>query len=119
MCGSSDDYNHYAKITNNPGWSWNKIQSYFCKVRSTPPLLNMSLCAQNECWSAPADHHNTMESSTHLYTGFMASTLLVSRGLVYPFDHHMIQATPELPDEFPFNIDTNSGHQIGIGALKI
>ncbi len=35
----------------------------------------------------------------------------------YPgtIDGRVIQATKELPDEFPFNLDYNSGNHLGIG----
>ena len=31
--GSSDDYDRYARVTNDPGWSWQKIQKYIRMVR--------------------------------------------------------------------------------------
>lgn len=30
--GSSDDYDRYAKVTNDAGWSWNNVQKYFKRV---------------------------------------------------------------------------------------
>lgn len=30
--GSSDDYDRYAKLTGDPGWSWNNILPYLRKV---------------------------------------------------------------------------------------
>lgn len=30
--GSQDDYNRYAQITGDNGWSWNNLQPYFRKV---------------------------------------------------------------------------------------
>jgi choline dehydrogenase-like flavoprotein len=116
--GSSDDYNRYAKLTNDPGWSWDEIQVYLRKVS----LFNFGPCStslhgvQNEHWSAPADHHNTtgeFNPSVHGYHGINAVSL---PGFVYPFDHRVMRATSELPDEFPFNLDINSGRPIGIGA---
>jgi choline dehydrogenase-like flavoprotein len=31
--GSSDDYDRYARVTNDPGWSWQNIQKYIRMVR--------------------------------------------------------------------------------------
>ncbi len=30
--GSSDDYDRFAKVTGDPGWSWDSIQPYIRKV---------------------------------------------------------------------------------------
>lgn len=32
-------------------------------------------------------------------------------------DNRVIQTTQDFPEEFPFNIDVNSGSPLGIGAL--
>jgi choline dehydrogenase len=38
--GSMDDFNRYAALTGDPGWSWDEIFPYFLKVNSvcTPRL---------------------------------------------------------------------------------
>ncbi|KAJ7449301.1 aryl-alcohol-oxidase from pleurotus Eryingii [Mycena latifolia] len=59
--GSADDYNRYAKVTGDPGWSWDRLLPYFFKAK------------------------------------------------------HVIQTTKELPEEFPFNLDMNSGKPLGFG----
>jgi choline dehydrogenase-like flavoprotein len=117
--GSSDDYDRYAKITGDPGWSWNSLQPYFRKVRGIPPLTYHPTgvhTPQNERWTAPADNHNTtgeFDPAVHGYDGINYVSL---PGYVTPFDYRVIKATSQLPDEFPFNLDINSGRQIGIGA---
>lgn len=30
--GSKNDFDAYAEITGDPGWSWNNMQQYFRKV---------------------------------------------------------------------------------------
>ena len=30
--GSADDWDRYARVTNDKGWSWNGIQAYLRKV---------------------------------------------------------------------------------------
>lgn len=32
--GSFEDWDRYARISGDPGWSWNAMQKYFRKVRS-------------------------------------------------------------------------------------
>lgn len=98
--GSSDDYDRYAKITGDLGWSWDNLQQYFRK---------------NERWTTPADLHNTtgeFNPSVHGYDGINYVSLA---GYVTSFDYRVMKATTELPDEFPFNLDMNSGYQLGIG----
>jgi hypothetical protein len=32
--GSADDYNRFAAVTGDPGWSWDRLLPYFFKVRT-------------------------------------------------------------------------------------
>ncbi|KAF9465296.1 aryl-alcohol oxidase-like protein [Collybia nuda] len=98
--GSSDDYDRYARITGDSGWSWNSIQPYLRK---------------NEIWTPPADHHDTRGEFNPAVHGFHGINAVSLPAVTYPFDRRVVQATSELPDEFPFNLDMNSGHHIGIG----
>ncbi|KAG6919213.1 hypothetical protein DXG01_008005 [Tephrocybe rancida] len=98
--GSSDDYDRYAKLTKDNGWSWNEIQKYLRK---------------NEKWTEPADHHDTTGQFDPAVHGFHGVNAVSLPGFIYSFDHRVIQATSELSKEFPFNLDMNSGNQIGIG----
>ncbi|KAF7377098.1 GMC oxidoreductase [Mycena sanguinolenta] len=42
--GSAEDFNRYAAVTGDPGWSWDNLLPYFFK---------------NEKWTEPADHSQT------------------------------------------------------------
>ncbi|KAJ7936057.1 aryl-alcohol oxidase-like protein [Mycena leptocephala] len=42
--GSAEDYDRFAAVTGDPGWSWNRLLPYFLK---------------NEKWTEPTDHHDT------------------------------------------------------------
>lgn len=35
--GSSDDYDRFAQVTGDPGWSWDGLQPYIRKVRGHTP----------------------------------------------------------------------------------
>ncbi|KAJ7867956.1 aryl-alcohol oxidase-like protein [Mycena leptocephala] len=99
--GSSDDYNRYARVTGDPGWSWDRLLPYFFK---------------NEKWTQPADHHNTrgqFDPSVHSTHGINSVSL---GGFQWSpiFSEHIIQTTKELPEEFPFNLDMNSGNPEGL-----
>ncbi|PBK61223.1 pyranose dehydrogenase [Armillaria solidipes] len=98
--GSSQDYDRYAQISGDPGWGWEALLPYFQK---------------NERFVAPADHHNTSGEFDPAVHGFDGVTSVSLPGYPRGTDGLVIQATEELPDEFPFNLDYNSGYQLGIG----
>ncbi|KAJ6535923.1 aryl-alcohol oxidase precursor [Mycena vulgaris] len=102
--GSADDFNRYAALTDDPGWSWDRMLPYFLK---------------NEKWTQPADHHNTrgqFDPSVHTTRGMNSVSL---NGYPWPiFEHHVIETTRKLPEEFPFNLDMNSGKPLGVGWLQ-
>ncbi|KAF8146224.1 hypothetical protein K438DRAFT_1509202, partial [Mycena galopus ATCC 62051] len=55
--GSSDDWDQYANVTGDIGWSWDSVQQYFRK---------------NERWSSPPDNHSTVgeyDPRVHSETG--------------------------------------------------
>ncbi|KAF8884157.1 hypothetical protein BD779DRAFT_1443292 [Infundibulicybe gibba] len=101
--GSSSDWNRYAAITGDSGWSWDSIQ----------PFIRM-----NEQWTPPADGHDTADqfnSSLHSTSGINSVSLA---GFPHPTDGRIIQTTKDLPDEFPFNLDMNSGDHLGVGWIQ-
>ncbi|KAJ7039330.1 alcohol oxidase [Mycena alexandri] len=101
--GSSDDFDRYAELTNDPGWSWDRVLPYFFK---------------NERWTEPADHHDTRgqyNPAVHSTSGVTSVSLAGHR---WPVAGRVIQTTKELPNEFPFNLDYNSGSPLGVGWLQ-
>lgn len=70
-------------------------------------------------WTPPADHHDTKGEFDPAVHGFHGINAVSLPAVIYPFDRRVIQATSELPEEFPFNLDTNSGNHIGIGKWII
>ncbi|KAJ7699844.1 alcohol oxidase [Mycena metata] len=102
--GAAADFDRYAQMTGDEGWSWNKIFPYFLK---------------NERWSAPADNHNTQGQFNPAIHGTKGPISVSLLGYPWPeFAQHVIQTTKELPDDFPFNLDMNSGKPLGIGWLQ-
>ncbi|KAJ7318137.1 pyranose dehydrogenase [Mycena albidolilacea] len=102
--GTIEDFDRYAKITGDAGWSWDRIFPYFLK---------------NEKWTPPADHHNTQgqfDPSFHSTKGITSVTLPGFDWSI--FYHKVLQTTKELPDIFPFNLDANSGKPLGLGWLQ-
>ncbi|KAK0460604.1 uncharacterized protein EV420DRAFT_1267807, partial [Desarmillaria tabescens] len=87
----------YAKASSDEGWEWEALQPYIRK---------------NERFVAPANYHDITGQFDPAAYGFDGINL---PGFPRGTDNLIIQATSELPDEFPFNLDYNSGYQLGIG----
>ncbi|KAJ7635273.1 alcohol oxidase [Roridomyces roridus] len=102
--GSAEDYDRWAAITGDSGWSWNNLLPYFFK---------------NEKWVPPANNHDTrgqFNPAFHSTHGINSVSLSGSQWPV--FENQVIQTTRELPEEFPFNEDFNSGEPLGLGWLQ-
>ena len=98
--GSSDDFDRYAKVSGDSGWSWTSLQPYFKK---------------NEKFGPPVDHHNTtgqFDPSVHGFNGINSVSLA---GFPTPIDGRVINTTKQLAGDFPFNLDQNSGSPLGVG----
>ncbi|KAJ7489588.1 aryl-alcohol oxidase-like protein [Mycena latifolia] len=98
--GSQDDFDRFAEVTGDPGWSWSAMQPYFRK---------------NEKWTEPADHHNTTgqyDPAVHSTTGINSVSL---PGFQWPTFPRVIETTAEMPDDFPFVLDMNAGIPLGVG----
>ena len=98
--GSSDEFDRFAKVTGDSGWSWKELQPYIMKSESFGP---------------PADNHNTTGQFNPSVHGFKGPLHVALPGFPLGTDSMVIEATHELP-EFPFNIDMNSGDTIGMGT---
>ncbi|KAK0471536.1 aryl-alcohol oxidase precursor [Armillaria novae-zelandiae] len=98
--GSSQDYDRYASLSGDEGWTWDKMQSYF---------------RRNERFVASADDHNTTGQYDPAVHGFEGITSVSVAEYPSVLDARIIQATRELSHEFPFNVDYNSGYHLGIG----
>ncbi|KAJ7438389.1 alcohol oxidase [Mycena galericulata] len=93
-----------AAVTGDPGWSWDSLLPYFFK---------------NEKWTPPADNHDTrgeFNPAVHSTDGINSVSLSGSRWPI--FENQVIQTTRELPEDFPFNLDYNSGEPLGVGWIQ-
>ncbi|KAJ6518101.1 aryl-alcohol oxidase-like protein [Mycena vitilis] len=101
--GAAEDFDRYAELAGDSDWSWDQILPYFLK---------------SEKWTAPADEHDTrgqFDPSVHGTDGPVSVSL---NGFPWPtFEQKVIQTTKELPNDFPFNLDVNSGKPLGICNL--
>ncbi|KAJ7751448.1 aryl-alcohol oxidase precursor [Mycena metata] len=101
---SFEEWDRYAALSGDSGWSWTNVQQYFKK---------------NEDWTQPADHHNTtgqFDPAIHSTTGINAVSLPGCSHV--QLDPRIIATSQENPKDFPFNLDMNSGKPLGLGWLQ-
>ncbi|KIK62555.1 hypothetical protein GYMLUDRAFT_242709 [Collybiopsis luxurians FD-317 M1] len=120
--GSADDYDRFAAVTKDDGWSWDNLQPYIAKVilvpTAYPEAFANSNLLQNEKWEPPADRHNTtgqFNPSVHSLTGINAVSL---GGFPQSIDPMIFEAVDELGSIFRFNEDYNSGNPLGFSWLQ-
>ena len=71
---------------------------------------------QSERWEPPADHHNTTGQFDPAAHGFHGINSVSLNGYPASTLGAIVQkVTEELNSSFSFNLDTNSGYQLGIG----
>ncbi|KAF4607929.1 hypothetical protein EYR40_000265 [Pleurotus pulmonarius] len=101
--GSSDDYDRIARIAGDDSFRWENLKPYVLK---------------HNTMVASADGHNT---SGQFDPSWHGSGPLHTSVAGYPavIDPLIVQTTQELPEEFPFNLDMNSGNTLGIGTPQI
>ncbi|KAI0770378.1 alcohol oxidase [Fomes fomentarius] len=100
--GTIDDYARYANISGDDGWTWEELQPFIRKIDKITP---------------PPDNHNTSgqyDPKIH-YTGPVSISL---PGYSLPTDALVINTTHQLADEFPFNLDYNSGNPLGLSWVQ-
>jgi choline dehydrogenase-like flavoprotein len=98
--GSSSDFDRYAEVSGDDGWSWDNMLPYFKK---------------NERWTLPKDGHNISNQFDPSVHGFDGVTSVSLAGYPSGIDEKVFQAAAELEGEHTFNLDTNSGNPLGIG----
>ncbi|KAJ7362668.1 hypothetical protein DFH08DRAFT_910802 [Mycena albidolilacea] len=70
-------------------------------------------------WTPPADNHDTcgeFNPAVHSTHGINSVSLSGSQWPI--FENQVIQTTRESPQEFPFNLDYNSGEPLGVGWFQ-
>ncbi|KAG1842904.1 aryl-alcohol oxidase-like protein [Suillus tomentosus] len=101
--GSIDDYNRFADVTCDPGWSWDEMFHYMKKSEHlVPPTDNRSVFGE-------------VDPSIHGKKGPVQVSL---GGFVSGMDRRVIDTTRELDCEFPYNVDMNSGYPLGLGWVQ-
>ncbi|RXW12924.1 hypothetical protein EST38_g12931 [Candolleomyces aberdarensis] len=101
--GAGDDYDAWARITDDLGWSWNSLIPFI---------------KRNEKWVSPLGGRNITgqyDPRVHGYNGNTFVSLVQSEPT--EFDRRFMQSAQQLSGEFPFNLDPNSSDPIGVSEL--
>ncbi|KAJ7653810.1 pyranose dehydrogenase [Mycena rosella] len=102
--GAAAEFDHYAQLTGDQGWSWNNLYPYFLK---------------SEKWSPPADGHDTTGQFNPAVHGKSGPISVSLNGYQYPeFSSKVIATTKQSPNDWPFNLDMNSGKPLGVSYLQ-
>ncbi|KAI0270601.1 aryl-alcohol-oxidase from pleurotus Eryingii [Gloeopeniophorella convolvens] len=97
--GPTDDYDRWAKVSGDLGWSWNSMRSIVKSIEKLVP---------------PADGHDTTGQIIPSIHGTSGPVEISVQGFPSDLDSRVFRTTAELPAEFPFNEDVNSGNPLGI-----
>lgn len=116
--GSLDDFNRWARVTGDSGWSWDEMFPYFLKVWVLTFVDGVQLnTRQNERFVQPTDGRNItgdFDPSIHGYDGM--TQISVPNHLQKLFDMRCFEAADELRGNFEFTLDMNNGTLLGTGG---
>ncbi|KAI0738641.1 hypothetical protein C8Q80DRAFT_1275610 [Daedaleopsis nitida] len=97
--GTKSDIDTWATLSGEESWGWDGVLPYFKK---------------SEKFNLPVDGHNVTGQFTPEVHGFEGVIGVSVPGAARAIDNRVIAVTQEL-EEFPFQIDMNSGEHLGIG----
>lgn len=100
--GSENDYNRFADIAQEDGWSWDNMLPYALK---------------GERHVRPNDGHDEKGQYVPKYHGTNGPLLTSLPGFLTEIDDRVLSVTREDPGEFPYNPDYNSGDPLGISWM--
>ncbi|KAF8646491.1 hypothetical protein AX16_007182 [Volvariella volvacea WC 439] len=98
--GTREDFDKYAAMSGDSGWSWDSVFPYLLKSERLVP---------------PMDGHDTTDQIDPAVHGTDGPLLLTVANSPTELDQRVLDTLEELPDEFPFVLDMNSGSNIGMG----
>ncbi|THU96778.1 aryl-alcohol-oxidase from pleurotus Eryingii [Dendrothele bispora CBS 962.96] len=103
--GTSNDFDRYAEITGDDGWSWDRLMPYIFKNEHF--MIGESESLENQT--------ARFNPSVHGFTGALPVSLA---DLSHEIDAKVIDTTTEMSEDYPFNQDMNSGNHLGLGWVQ-
>ncbi|KIY46404.1 alcohol oxidase [Fistulina hepatica ATCC 64428] len=101
--GSIADIDLWGQLTDDPTWSWDNLLPYYKK---------------SERFNFPRDGHNVSGEFLPQVHGFDGVIGVSLPGSPRAIDGMVISTLEELPAEFPYNVDMNSGANLGVGWVQ-
>ncbi|KZT03819.1 GMC oxidoreductase [Laetiporus sulphureus 93-53] len=114
---SVDDWNRYAAVTDDPGWSWDAMFPYMLKTESlVPPASDPTPANPGSGEFNYATDYGRLNPAVHNTTGPVDISLAG-----YPGDiaSRVFQTSFELPEMFPYVLDMNAGYPLGFAQFSI
>ncbi|KAJ3505382.1 hypothetical protein NMY22_g17606 [Coprinellus aureogranulatus] len=105
--GAAADFDRWANLTRDSGWSWKNIKKYFIKARL--PFITV--------FDTRHSFFFTYDPSVHGTSGPVQVSLPN-----YPqasLDSRAIEASKQLGEEFKFNLDHNDGTELGLNWNQV
>ncbi|GJE97014.1 aryl-alcohol oxidase-like protein [Phanerochaete sordida] len=100
--GADEEYDQWANMTGDPGWTWENLAQYYYKSSRLVP---------------PADHHDTTGEVDPADHGYGPLEISVP-GYPSEIDNMVIQTSKAADAEVPYNLDVNSGQTLGLSYLQ-
>ncbi|KAF8326779.1 aryl-alcohol oxidase-like protein [Amanita rubescens] len=100
--GTSEDFDYFANVSGDSGWSWSNMQHYISIDEQHVAAWNN----QNDVGKYNPAVHGTGPLLTSLPTNNSQ------------LDFTVINTTQKLGNQFPFNLDLNSGNGLGVGWVQ-
>ncbi|TFK37740.1 aryl-alcohol oxidase-like protein [Crucibulum laeve] len=100
--GSRDDFDRFAQVIGDSSYSWDNMVQFFKK---------------SEQWVHPRDGRNDSDEFNPAVHG-NGPVLITTEGVTSVIDDRVLATTQQLPAEFPFNLDSNSGDLLGVAWLQ-
>ncbi|KAG2004659.1 aryl-alcohol oxidase [Coprinopsis cinerea AmutBmut pab1-1] len=101
--GTAEDYDRWAKVTGDPGWSWKSLFKYSLKIERLVP---------------PVDGHDTTGQVDPSLHGTDGNLKISVSGWPLEVDSRVAGAVEELGEEFKAIVDMNSGEPLGTSWLQ-
>lgn len=98
--GSQSDWDRYAAVSGDQGWSWANMQSYFRK---------------SETLSPPVDKHNTTGQVDPAIHGVNGPVHVTLPGWPTSIDGPVFEAVSQIGGPYKHLVDYNDGNPLGIG----
>ncbi|KAJ7654752.1 aryl-alcohol oxidase-like protein [Mycena rosella] len=100
--GPRDDFDRLASVSGDPGWTWDNLQEFIFKNEKHVPAWNNR--------SDAGEYNPSVHGDGPLLSSLTATP--------WELDRRVMQTAADHSDEYPFNLDLNSGDGLGVGWIQ-